>query len=96
MKKLSERELINLIREEWNRKISSLAENSGVDLMFNAKTKDGEKKSILSTGLKIKNKETGELYTVKEVGITDATIVSPQGERVHVTKDDLEKNYELG
>ena len=53
MQKLSDKEIIRLMRVEWNRKLIKLAES--VDVSFDAKV-DGEEKPVIDVGLKLRNK----------------------------------------
>lgn len=95
MKKDSD--FIRLMREEWNAKLAALSEE--VDLIFKTKV-DGDNKSVVDTGLKIKGKEDQVLYTVSAVSIRGVDLRPPDGPEdgsrdFFVGKDTLEKNYEL-
>jgi hypothetical protein len=89
--KKNDNDFIKLIREEWNSKLSALAEK--VDLAFNTKV-DGKNKSVLDPGLKIKSKvrddkdkdeintykdQGGVLYTVTAVSIRGVDLRPPDG-----------------
>ena len=93
MKTLKDDDIIRLMREVWSEKVRALSEE--IDLVF--KTKVGSKeKNPLSSGLKVKSKETGILYTVDEVGPDSVRLVSPDGEEtLMVNGKDLEEKYEL-
>lgn len=95
MKKDSD--FIRLMREEWNAKLAALSEE--VDLIFKTKV-DGDNKSVVGPGLKIKGKEDQVLYTVSAVSIRGVDLRPPDGPEdgsrdFFVDKDTLEKNYEL-
>lgn len=92
MKKLSEADIIRIMKEEWEAKVKALAEN--VDLTFTAKV-DGDKKEVISDELKIRHIKSKFLYTVLSVGPRDVTLMTPEGEEILVSKDKLEKEYEL-
>lgn len=40
-------------------------------------------------------KVKGYLYTVKSISPRDVVLLTPDGELIHVSKEELEKNYEL-
>ena len=93
MKKLTDNEIIRIIKEEWSKKIAALSED--VDLMFKAKV-DGEEINPISSGLKVKSKKTGITYTVEEVGPDSVRLLSPDGDdALMINGKDLEDNYEL-
>lgn len=97
MKKLSEADIIKMMREEWDAKVAKLAED--VDVLFKAKV-DGQEKSVISPGLKLRNKvkdgkARGYLYTVVSVGPRDTLLKSPEGMNFVVDNGTLEKEYEL-
>lgn len=101
--KKKDNDLIKIMREEWNAKLSALQED--VDLMFKAKV-DGDDKTILSKGLKVRSKKKSKsdegqvLYMVSAVSIRGVDLRPPDGPEdgskdFFVTKDELEKDYEL-
>jgi len=92
MKKLTEEDIIKVMREEWQAKVSAL--NEEVDLTFNAKI-DGENKDVISHDLKIRHKKSQLLYTVVSVGPRDIILKTPEGEEFLLDKEQLEDDYEL-
>lgn len=92
MKKLQEEDIIGIMREEWQAKVSALSEE--VDLAFKAKV-DGEEKEVISQDLKIRHKKSQLLYTVVSVGPKDMILKTPEGEEFLLDKDTLEDEYEL-
>jgi hypothetical protein len=92
MKNLQEEDIIRIIREEWQAKISALSEE--VDLAFKAKI-DDENKEVISQDLKIRHKKSQLLYTVVSVGPKDIILKTPEGEKFLLDKDTLEDEYEL-
>jgi len=95
--KKKDNDFIRLMREEWNAKMAALSEE--VDLMFKAKV-DGDDKSVVDKGLKIRGKEDQVLYTVSAVSIRGVDLRPPDGPEdgsrdFFVDKDTLEKNYDL-
>jgi len=92
-KQLTEAEILCVIREEWQKKINSLTE--AVDVVFNAKTKDGEEKLLLSPELKVRHKKSGILYTIDSIGPRDVILRTPETDKFLVDKDQFESCYEL-
>lgn len=92
MKKLEESDIIRIMREEWNAKLVQLSET--VDAVFKGKV-DGENKVLLSPELKLRHKKSQFLYTVVSVGPKDAILMTPEGKRFIVDKEELEKEYEI-
>jgi len=94
MKKLSEQEIIRLMREEWNKKLSRFFESS--DKLSTTARVNGEEEMVISPGLKVRSKDD-LLYTVTDVADdseeTDFTLSKPSGEEFEVTGKDLESNY---
>jgi hypothetical protein len=101
MKKLSEADIIRMMREEWDAKVAELSET--VDVLFKTKV-DGEEKSVIGPGLKLRNKvgkgdskkkPRGYLYTVVAVGPRDTVLQTPEGKQFTVDNETLEAEYEL-
>ena len=80
------------MREEWNAKVSRLAEQ--IDMVMNSKIgkKEGE---VLSPGLKVKHADSKIRYTVHSIGPRDIILRTPEGETFLVSKEDLENSYIL-
>lgn len=87
MKRLTEQQILQLMREEWNKRVESfLHENieekkkkskPDTDLSVEVPVK-GKKEVVISPGLKVKSKPEfgqGLLYTVASVNPTNKTIV---------------------
>lgn len=90
MKKLTERDVIKLIREEYDRQLTSvLGELDTVGF------KGDEEGNILSVGLKVRHEKSNLLYTVSSIGMDDIMLKTPEGEEFTVTRKELEKDYEL-
>ena len=92
MKKLQEEDILKIMREEWNAKVSALSEE--VDITFKAKV-DGENKEVISQDLKVRHKKSQILYTVSSVGPRDVILKTPEGEEFLLDKDKFEDEYEL-
>lgn len=97
MKKLEEKDILRIMKEEWDSKIALLREE--VDLVFNANI-DGEKKTLPDVGLKIRSKKDQVLYTIIKVGSGGVGLRPPEGspsgsEDFFVDKESLEDDYEL-
>ena len=60
------------------------------------KTKiDGKEKTLISTDLKLRHKDTQYLYTVVSVGPRDVILKTPEGKQILIDKEELEKSYEI-
>lgn len=92
MKKLTEADILQIMREEWDNKLKSLEET--VDAVFKGKV-DGKNKMILSPDLKLRHKKTQFLYTIDSVSPADAVLKTPEGKKFLVDKDTLENEYEI-
>jgi len=96
MKQLTEADVIRIIREEWDKKIDHLLEQSGADIDVRGDPdKDGQTEELISPGLKIKHKKSGIRYTVAELGPKDVIIKTPEGKEIQLTNDELENEYVL-
>ena len=92
-KKLTDSDVIRLIREEYEKKLSILDEK--LKMFF--EDEDGKKQNVLSPKLKL-HKKSGELYTIDQVGSWGAILSFVDDKGVHtikVDKETLEKEYEL-
>ena len=92
MKKLTESEIIRIMREEWDAKLKTLSES--VDAIFKTKV-DGKEEQVLDKDLKLRHKKTQFLYTIVSFGPRDAILKTPEGTDFLVDKDTLEDEYEL-
>jgi hypothetical protein len=95
--KLTEDDILRIMREEWNLLRKQLAEEIDVTLRANVgKGKGkGEKKIVISPELKLKHKKSGYRYTVDSVGPKDCILRSPEGDTFLVDAATLENEYEL-
>ena len=92
MKKLEDADIIQMMREEWERKLALLSEE--VDAVFKGKV-DGDEKTILSPDTKLRHKKSKLLYTLSSIGPRDAILKNPEGKQFIVDKDTLEKEYAI-
>lgn len=100
MKILSDDEIIQMIREEWTRKLKKLSEN--IELSTTSKV-DGEEKFVISPGLKImsknKDKSKRQLYTVEEISPVTVRLsfYDKNGAKKFITinNEKLEQKYDL-
>ena len=92
MKKLTEAEIIRIMREEWAAKVAMLSET--VEATLKAKI-DGEEKTVIDPDLKLRHKKSQYLYTVVSVGPRDAILKTPEGKEFLIDKSTLESEYEL-
>lgn len=92
MKKLTHEDVIAVIREEWDRKLTQLAEE--VELMYKVKV-GGKEINPIADDLKVKHRKSGILYTIDEVGPQDAVLITPEGDKFMINSEELENDYEL-
>jgi hypothetical protein len=98
IKKLSEADIIRMIREEWEAKLKNLAEEVGIDYAVKIPSKGKVPKEeipVLSPGLKVRHKKSQIRYTVISVNNEDCVLRTPEGKDFLVTAKKLEKNYEV-
>lgn len=88
--KLTEQEIISLIREEWDRKVTTITE--GLKLAAQVK---GEKQPLIAPELKIVHKASGIRYTVDSVSMRNAVLRNPEGEKFVVDEKELNSEYEI-
>ena len=96
MKKLTEVGVVRIMREEWEDRLNRLSED--VDVALKAKLKKGKQKDdhvVISPDLVVTSKKTGIEYTVHSVSPVGCTLVDPEGKKVSVSAEKLEKLYEL-
>jgi hypothetical protein len=89
---LTEQKLIELMREEWDRKVLQLEKSLNAFM----RTPEGEK-LVVGSGTKIKHKGSGLLYTVAAVdkGRNILTLRTPDGAEFDITGEELENEYEV-
>ncbi len=88
MRNLTEADVIRVMREEWDKKVTALSET--VDIALNSKVgKEGEK-PVLAPELKVMHKQSGIRYTVDSVGPRDIILRTPEGDKFLVDKETLE------
>ena len=85
---LTERELIGLMREEWESLLKDIQLEAGLKLT----NKEGD--VMLSSGLKLKHKESGLLYTVVSVSPKEVVLKTPEGDEFLVNQEEI-PTYEL-
>lgn len=85
MKNLTEDDVVTIIREEWSKKMAILKEEQITVL----------KTPVISSGLKIRHKTSGTLYTVDSVGPSTVVIKDPVGAQKTIPSDKIESEFEL-
>jgi hypothetical protein len=94
MKALREQDILRIMREEWDKKVSALSET--IDVVLKGKIENGEEpKTLLSPELKVMHKKSGIRYTVDSVGPRDVILRTPEGDKFIVSAEDLEQGYHL-
>lgn len=92
MKPLTEADVLKIMREEWDKKVSTLSE--AIDMVMTAKT-DGKQKLVVTPELKVRHKKSQIRYTVSSVGPRDVILRTPEGDEFIVDATELERDYEL-
>lgn len=93
MKTLKEKDVLRLMREEWNHKVNKLVETVNVSLTSKV-AKEGEK-NVIAPELKVLHKKSGIRYTIDSIGPRDCILRTPEGEKFLVDASALEKDYEI-
>jgi hypothetical protein len=91
MSQLTEKDILRLMKEEWERKVKNLCEE--VDNFFDNFSDDP---SLISSGLKVKHKKSKLRYTVDSVSKKDVVLLTPEKTKFVVSAEELESDYELG
>ena len=89
MKTLQESDIIQIMREEWDKRVNRVMIES------KDKTTDVNDAEVLSMGLKLLHKKSKLRYTVDSVSPRDVILITPEGEKMLVDKSQLEDEYEL-
>lgn len=92
MKKLTEADIIRVMREEYNARLAHLAEQ--IDMVMKSKV-GKQPMDVLAPELKVKHKGSQIRYTINSVGPRDVILRTPEGETFLVSKEHLEAEYEL-
>ncbi len=92
MPTLTEKRLLELMKEEWDRKVTAL-DRSLVEFM--AVEDEDDKRGIIGVSTKVRHKGSQLLYTVYEVGPRDVTLETPDGKLFNVKDHEFEEEYEL-
>lgn len=87
---LTERAIIELMREAYEQHLTDLME-----LDASPYQGQGESETVLDVGLKVRHKKTNLLYTIIQLGIEDVMLQTPDGEKFTLSKKELEKEYRL-
>lgn len=93
MRYLSEKDIIRIMNEEWQKKLSSLSEQ--VDGFFEVEANEKDKQSVISKGLKVMHKKSKIRYTVHTIGKQEVILLSPEKKKFALSADEFEKEYEL-
>jgi hypothetical protein len=92
MKKLSQADIIQVMREEWNARTSALVEQAGLTVTSKV---DDSVEPILAPELKVRHKKSQIRYTICSVGPRDIILRTPEGEQFLVDQPTIERDYEL-
>lgn len=81
MSKFNEKDVLRIMREEWDSRLRQISEELNVD--------------DVSDGLKVKHIKSKILYTIDSVSPRNVILVSPEGEKFTVSAGEFEEGYEL-
>lgn len=98
MDKLDSSVILKLLREERAKQLDALRVETQTVVAENVDTVmqvDGVAKKVITPGLKLRDKQGKTLYTVKAVGPNSAVLVSPTGQTINVTDQQLESGFDL-
>lgn len=86
MKRITEVDVLKLLREEYEKR----------EKLNTAKFKGQDSKTdVLTKGLKVRHVETNLLYTVDAVSAQEIFLKTPEGDTFAVTRKDLTRSYKL-
>lgn len=88
---LKGQDIIRIMREEWAAGVRALAEQ--IDVVMSSPVAGDD--PVISPELKVRHKTSQIRYTVSSVGPHDVILRTPEGEDFLVSKEDLEREYEL-
>mgnify|MGYP003972720199 FL=1 len=90
MSKLTEQQVVQLIREEYHKKVQEV-----VDELSNFAKIGNEKLNVLSPGLKIRENESGLLYTILTVKPDGVEVMPGEGDPSFISNKELSVRYAL-
>jgi hypothetical protein len=91
MTKLTDREVIALLHEEYQKKVQEVVDELDAFIKLGSLGKV----NILSPGLKIRERESGLLYTIDVVRPDGCTVKSPVGDESFISNKELRARYAL-
>jgi hypothetical protein len=93
---LPEAEIINLMKNQLGRKLTTHAKNFKIPGTKAQQGSEGKTPgTVVSPGLKLRNKEDNTLVTVDSVGQHTVVISLPNGELYNIRMDELDEKFEL-
>lgn len=87
MKKLTDKMILDIMNEEWDKKVNAVLGSAGI-ICENNEPK-------ISKDLRVKHKKSGLIYTVISVGLSDIELSTPENEKFVLKKDEFESDYEI-
>ena len=90
MSMLTEQQVIQLIREEYHKKVQEVVDELGALVKIG-----GESMNVLSPGLKIREKRSGLLYTIQVVKPEGVEVMSGEGDSSFISNKELSARYAL-
>lgn len=89
MKVLNEEIVLNIMREEWDKRVKSLIIEDDTPI------KAGGVDKVLSPDLKLVHKKSKLRYTIDTIGAREVILRNPEGETFVVDSDTLENEYSI-
>ena len=94
MKTLTEADIIRIMREEWDKKVSTLCEGA-VGVKITAPEAQETGVPVVSPELKVRHKNSGIRYTISSVSPRDVILRTPEGKEFLVDPVTFEDEYIL-
>ena len=95
IRKLTESDVVRIFREEWEAKMKKMSEGPDIDFSMKLPGKNSQESILISSGTKVKHKETGIRYTVTSVNEDGCTLKAPEGKETKASAKQMEEEYEL-
>ncbi len=92
MAKLTEKKIISLLREQYEKKLH-VVENS-LNAFLN-ELDAVQKKGVIGIDTKVRHKGSRLLYTIEEIGPNEIILLTPTGNTFTVSDKEFTEEYEL-
>lgn len=92
MRSLTEQDIIEVMREAWNSRLTTLCEKSNLTFLGNVGDRDA---ILVAPELKVQHAKSKFVYTVDSVSPQDVVLRTPEGKKFTVDAQTLENEYLL-